>query len=78
MEGIRNFFGAAKQATITKTKEDEEDVVSIDSEDESTPKKGKADKKTTADKKKEVEVVAEIDDSDDWSSSIPSILRRNR
>jgi cell division protein FtsZ len=76
--GIRNFFGAAKQATITKTKEDEEDVVSIDSEDESTPKKGKADKKTTADKKKEVEVVAEIDDSDDWSSSIPSILRRNR
>jgi cell division protein FtsZ len=28
--------------------------------------------------KKEVEVVAEIDDSDDWSSSIPSILRRNR
>jgi cell division protein FtsZ len=29
-------------------------------------------------KEKEVEVVAEIDDSDDWSSSIPSILRRNR
>lgn len=28
--------------------------------------------------KKEVEVVAEIDDADDWSSSIPSILRRNR
>lgn len=28
--------------------------------------------------KREVEVVAEIDDSDDWSSSIPSILRRNR
>lgn len=28
--------------------------------------------------KKEMEVVAEIDDADDWSSSIPSILRRNR
>ncbi len=27
---------------------------------------------------KEAEVVATIDDSDDWSSSIPSILRRNR
>lgn len=32
----------------------------------------------SAQNKKDVEVVAEIDDADDWSSSIPSILRRNR
>jgi hypothetical protein len=64
---------------------DEEEI--IDDEDEkeeevltpkATQKTAKIFEKKQETAKKEVEVVAEIDDSDDWSSSIPSILRRNR
>ena len=90
--GIRNFFNVAKtpetkvaekeeikEETMTEETQDEEEVIPKKVEKklfsrDSTPEK--TEKKETV--KKEVEVVAEIDDSDDWSSSIPSILRRNR
>ncbi len=83
---IRNFFGGTKQ-TIENTPKPEP-VVTEEAEEEqekeeavitpaSTKKAAKLFERETK-QKKEVEVVAEIDDSDDWSSSIPSILRRNR
>jgi len=90
--GIRNFFNVAKtpetkvaekeeikEETMTEETQDEEEVIPKKVEKklfsrDSTPEK--TEKKETV--KKDLEVVAEIDDSDDWSSSIPSILRRNR
>lgn len=89
---IRSFFNGNKNSELVSqpTIEKKEEPVIIDEEiiDEKTEEEvitPTAAKKTsnifTKQKevnKKDVEVVAEIDDSDDWSSSIPSILRRNR
>jgi len=83
--GIRNFFGGTKQ-TIEKEETHPEIVVEeIEEEEEVIPAPKKAttkffsaEKTSKAKPEKEIEVVAEIDDADDWSSSIPSILRRNR
>jgi hypothetical protein len=90
---IRSFFGSVSKPVeiVPKTEEIEEvemdDEEIIDDEDEkeeevltpkATQKTAKIFEKKQETAKKEVEVVAEIDDSDDWSSSIPSILRRNR
>jgi cell division protein FtsZ len=78
---------APKVEEIKGELEDEEEYeVEEDEEDEKEDKviTSNASKKAanifekTNQAKKQVEVVAEIDDSDDWSSSIPSILRRNR
>jgi cell division protein FtsZ len=86
---IRNFFGGNKQTIETVSKSEEkkieiepvvEEKEEVEDEDNTVVKKTSKlfnNKKEEA-PKKEVEVVAEIDDADDWSSSIPSILRRNR
>jgi cell division protein FtsZ len=62
--GIRNFFGG---------KQDEVKEVAPVIKD-NTEKKEVAAKTEKTEKKKEIEVVAEIDDSDDWS--IPAFMRR--
>jgi cell division protein FtsZ len=86
---IRNFFGGNKQTIETVSKSEEkkieiepvaEEKEEVEDEDNTVVKKTSKLFNTKKDEapKKEVEVVAEIDDADDWSSSIPSILRRNR
>jgi cell division protein FtsZ len=87
---IRSFFGSvskpveiAPKAEEIDEEETEEEVDEEEKEEEvvtpkAAQKTAKIFEKREETKKKEVEVVAEIDDADDWSSSIPSILRRNR
>lgn len=91
---LRNFFNnktnpatnqnqvEKKQIVKEEVKEEPVIIEDTDEEDNSSKKTQSFFNKSTAknpEPKKEVEVVAEIDDdSDDWSSSIPSILRRNR
>lgn len=89
---IRSFFGGTKSVPEPTPKvetkiepEIEEETIEEDTSDKeeavitpSTTKKAVKLFEREKANKKDVEVVAEIDDSDDWSSSIPSILRRNR
>jgi cell division protein FtsZ len=88
---IRNFFSGTKQS-IQNTKTEEiqrqEIIEEIEEEHEAEEKEDVVIPASTTkkvakifereNKNRKEEVVAEIDDSDDWSSSIPSILRRNR
>lgn len=66
-----------------ETEDEEQEEEEVEEKEEDVVQSAAA-KKTakiferTNQNKKDVEVVAEIDDADDWSSSIPSILRRNR
>ena len=91
---FRNFFGGNKQVIEKEVDHPEikpdapEKVEFNEEEDVVTPEpivkkasklfSGRTEAKPEPKKDKDIEVIGEIDDSDDWSSSIPSILRRNR
>ncbi len=70
---IKNFFGTKTKQEDPEEEVEEKQVVVISNEDEEVTHSVKLNKNP----KKDPEIVAEIDDSDDWSS-VPAFIRRNR
>ncbi len=74
---LKNFFGKTETSTQVEVEiVEEKKVIVVNDDDEEITQTVRTSKSTTTEKK-EPEIIAEIDDSDDWSS-VPAFIRRNR